>query len=212
MHTRVIKLRCQCAFCCIAMSHPVLPSHYARVWAQARPWHQGVRLSQPLCLSLGVDMSVDEAAVAYWLKELEPAFTQVPIRPHRQCAQFLSVLVLAQDLQVAKRIIALLLVNELRNLGDLRHADPPHEWMWAERLSPESLEHLQQLQSRARQECNFVAPTAKKRARQISRCILLLALCVCIRLRFPFVQVADQGPRDCSAEEISVHFSHRTAA
>ena len=122
------------------------------------------------------------------------------------------MLVLAQDLQVAKRIIAFLLVNELRNLGDLRHADPPHEWMWAERLSPESLEHLQQLQSRARQECNFVAPTAKKRARQISRCILLLALCVCIRLRFPFVQVADKGPRDCSAEEISVHSSYCTAA
>ena len=157
-------------------------------------------------------MSVDEAAVAYWLKELVPAFTQAPCQLYQQCAKFLSTLVLAQDLQVAKRIIALLLVNELRNLGDLRHADPPPEWMWAERLSPESLEHLQQLQSRARQECNFVAPTAKKRARQISRCILLLALCVCIRLRFPFVQVADQGPRDCSAEEISVHFSHRTAA
>ena len=84
------------------------------------------------------------------------------------------MLVLAQDLQEAKRIIALLLVNELRNLGDLRHADPPHGWLWAERLSPDLLEHLQQLQSRARQYCNFVAPTAKKRARQISRCVLVI--------------------------------------
>ena len=90
-------------------------------------------------------MSVDEAAVAYWIKELVPAFTQVPCQLYQQCAKFLCMLVLAQDLREAKRIIALLLVNELRNLGDLRHADPPHGWMWAERLSPDLLEHLQQL-------------------------------------------------------------------
>ena len=132
-------------------------------------------VSFPAC----ANMSVDEAAVDYWLKELVPASTQVPCQLYQQCAKFLSALALAQDLQVAKRIIALLLVNELRNLGDLRHADPPHEWMWAERLSPDSLEHLQQLQSRARQECNFVAPTAKKRARQISRCVLVIgAVCL----------------------------------
>ena len=119
-------------------------------------------------------MSVDEAAVAYWLKELVPAFTQVPCQLYQYCAKFLCMLVIAQDLQEAKRIIALLLVNELRNLGDLRHADPPHGWLWAERLSPDLLEHLQQLQSRARQYCNFVAPTAKKRARQISRCVLVI--------------------------------------
>ena len=58
-------------------------------------------------------MSVDEAAVDYWLKELVPAFTQVPCQLYQQCAKFLSTLALAQDLQVAKRIIALLLVNEL---------------------------------------------------------------------------------------------------
>ena len=132
-------------------------------------------VSFPAC----ANMSVDEAAVDYWLKELVPASTQVPCQLYQQCAKFLSALALAQDLQVAKRIIALLLVNELRNLGDLRHADPPHEWMWAERLSPDSLEHLQQLQSRARQECNFVAPTAKKRARQISRRVLVIgAVCL----------------------------------
>jgi len=118
-------------------------------------------------------MSVDVAAVDYWLKELVPAFTQVPCQLYQQCAKFLSMLVLAQDLREAKRIIALLLVNELRNLSDLRHADPPHGWMWAERLSPDLLEHLQQLQNRARQYYNFVAPTAKKRARQISRCALV---------------------------------------
>ena len=158
-------------------------------------------------------MSVDEAAVDYWLKELVPAFTQVPIRPYRQCARFLSMLVPAQDLQEAKRIIALLLVNELRNLGDLRHADPPHGWMWAGRLSPDSLEHLQQLQSRAQQYSNFVAPTAKKRARQFSRCDpVSRALCLCIRLRVQFVQVADKGPRSRSAEEVSVCSSYRAAA
>ena len=132
----------------------------------------------PACLVVSflafANMSVDEAAVDYWLKELVPAFTQVPIRPYRQCARFLSMLVPAQDLQEAKRIIALLLVNELRNLGDLRHADPPHGWVWAERLSPDLLELLQQLQNRAQQYCNFVAPTAKKRTRQISRCVLVI--------------------------------------
>ena len=132
---------------------------------------------------------------------------------HQQCAKFSSIFVLAQDLQEAKRIIALLLVNELRNLGDLRHADPPHGWMWAERLSPDLLEHLQQLQNRAQQYYNFVAPTAKKRARQFSRCApVSSALCLCIRLRVQFVQVADKGPRSCSAEEISVHSSYCTAA
>ena len=123
-------------------------------------------------------MSVDVAAVDYWLKELVPAFTQVTCQLYQQCAMLASMLVLAQDLREAKRIIALLLVNELRNLGDLRHADPPHGWMWAERLSPDLLEHLQQLQNRARQHCNFVAPTAKKRARQISRCAPCLGRCV----------------------------------
>ena len=141
-------------------------------------------------------MSVDVAAVDYWLKELVPAFTQVPRQLHQQCAKLLSIFVLAQDLPEAKRIIALLLVNELRNLGDLRHADPPHGWVWAERLSPDLLELLQQLQNRAQQYCNFVAPTAKKRARQISRFApVSMAPCLCIRLHVQFVQVADKGPR-----------------
>ena len=159
------------------------------------------------------NMSVDEAAVDYWLKKLVPDFTQVMCQLYQQCARFLSMLVPAQDLQEAKRIIALLLVNELRNLGDLRHADPPHGWMWAGRLSPDLLEHLQQMQNRAQQYSNFVAPTAKKRARQISRCApVSRALCLCFRLRVQFVQVADKGPRSRSAEEVSVCSSYRAAA
>ena len=39
-----------------------------------------------------------------------------------------------------------------------------------------------------------------------------MALWVCLRLRFPFVQVADKGPRGCSAEETSVYSSYCTAA
>ena len=56
-------------------------------------------------------MSVDVAAVDYWLKELVPAFTQVPCQLHQQCAKLLSIFVLAQDLPEAKRIIALLEPN-----------------------------------------------------------------------------------------------------
>ena len=116
-------------------------------------------------------MSVDRAVVDYWLKELMPTFTQVKCQPYLPIAgsQYYSLCVDAKDSQEAKHMIALLLVNDLRNLGDLRHTDPPQEWMWAERLSPDLLVHLQTLHARAQQCCDFVAPTAKRRARQSSR-------------------------------------------
>ena len=84
-------------------------------------------------------------------------------------SQYYSLCVYAKDIQEAKHMIAFLLVNDLRNLGDMRHTDPPQEWMWAERLSPDLLVHLQTLHARAQQCCDFVAPTAKRRARQSSR-------------------------------------------
>ena len=34
----------------------------------------------------------------------------------------------AKDIQAAKHMIALLLVNEMRNLGDMKHSNPPQGW------------------------------------------------------------------------------------
>ena len=119
----------------------------------------------------GVSMSVDRAVVDYWLKELMPTFTQVRCQHYSLIAgsQYYSLHVYTKDGQEAKHMIALLLVNDVRNLGDMRHTDPPQEWMWAERLSPDLLEHLQTLHARAQQCCDLVAPIAKRRARQSSR-------------------------------------------
>ena len=102
-----------------------------------------------------------------------PTFTQVIGQQYLQIAgspHYSVHFFFAKDIQAAKHMIALLLVNEMRNLGDMKHSDPPQGWMWAERLSPDLLQMLQKLHAQAQQCCDFVAPTAKKRARQSSRC------------------------------------------
>ena len=81
-----------------------------------------------LLLFLSVaSMSVDPAVVDYWLKELMPTFTQVMGQSYLHIAgsPHYSVHVFAKDIQEAKHMIALLLVNDVRNLGDMKHTDSP---------------------------------------------------------------------------------------
>ena len=118
-------------------------------------------------------MALDNDAALFWARALTE---------HNVCRNALEL----------KQLVALLLTNEMRNYGDTRHADPPDRWPFAERVPSEALERL----GHRLQRHDYVAPTAKKRARQVSRCApFSRALCLYIRLRVQFVQVADEGPR-----------------
>ena len=136
--------------------------------------------------------------VDYWrLKELMPTFTQVMGQSYLHIAgsPHYSVHVFAKDIQEAKHMIALLLVNEMRNFGDIKHSDPPQGWMWAERLSPDLFQKLQKLHVQAQQCCDFVAPTAKKRARQSSRSPPHHLRARCNEVRCLMAQVTEEGPK-----------------
>ena len=110
-------------------------------------------------------MALDSDAALFWASELTE---------HNVCRNALEL----------KQLVALLLTNEMRNYGDTRHADPPDRWLFAERVPSEALQRL----GHWLQRHYYVAPTAKKRARQISRrAPVSMAPCLCIRLRVQFV-------------------------
>ena len=132
-------------------------------------------------------MALDSDAALFWASELTE---------HNVCRNALEM----------KQLVALLLTNEMRNYGDTKHADPPDRWLFAERVPSEVLQRLGHRLRGHYVAPTYVAPTAKKRARQISRCDPFSgALCLFIRLRVQFVQVADKGHRRCSAEEVCVY-------
>ena len=104
-------------------------------------------------------MALDSDAALFWASELTE---------HNVCRNALEM----------KQLVALLLTNEMRNYGDTKHADPPDRWLFAERVPSEVLQRLGHRLRGHYVAPTYVAPTAKKRARQISRSILSLGRCV----------------------------------
>ena len=82
-------------------------------------------------------MALDREAALFWAKELTD---------HR----------VYRDELEKRKLVALLLANEMRHYGDTMHADPPASWLFAERVPSNALQRLGQMLLKNRKRSRHV--------------------------------------------------------